>query len=451
MLTRNKLVPVFLVFLLLQPVLDVLTNLLMNTFGINLSLGIIVRTLVMLVFMLFVLKEVFTNKDHSLMFHIAAITFLAAMQLIVTLLFKEGASLGSEITFLVKSVYPVVLIFALFYLMRSKEELHRLSNVVMINGIVISTFILVPTWLNFSFDSYDHGLKGSLGFYSSGNEISAVLMFAYFFSVYTLFFRKGKQTILPFLSVFLITWSSFYVGTKVAIGAILVIAVLFTLAIFIFRMKEVKKTNAAFLAVPFIFSLLFFNGVPAAENSQMAEEQQAARNQKYETPELYYAADDVARISEVVRLREKVNPIITKIVSSRDIYAIETYEDYERAHVMRKLFGLGYAGDYYDDVDVKIIEMDFIDYIFSFGIVGTVYFLLVFVSFLVFTVKAVFSTRGVTRGKILYALFAFLLAMSVSLLAGHIWFAPAVSIYLAAMVIMLYRVTQLDTMPEMKS
>lgn len=384
------------------------------------------------------------------MFHIGAVAFIAGMQFIATLLFKEGASLGSEITFIVKTIYPVVLILALIYLIRSKQDMRSLANVVMINGIVISAFILVPTWLNFSFDSYDHGLKGSLGFYSSGNEISAVLMFTYFFAVYTLFFRKGKQVILPFISVFLITWSSFYVGTKVAIGAILVIAVLFTLAIFLFRMKDVKKLNAAFLAVPFIFSLLFFNGVPAAENSQMAEEQQEARNQKYETPELYYEADDVERIAEVVRLREKVNPIITKIVSSRDIYAIETYEDYERAHVMRKLFGLGYAGDYYDDVDVKIIEMDFVDYVFSYGLVGTVYFLLVFVLFLVYVVKAVFSTHGPTRGKVLYALFAFLLAMSVSLLAGHIWFAPAVGIYLAAMIVMLYRVTQLDTLPNMK-
>lgn len=446
MLTRNKLVPVFLVFLLLQPVLDVLTNLLMNTFGINLSLGIIVRTLVMLGFMLFVFKEVFTNKDRPLLFHMCAVMFIVGMQFIATVLFKEGASFGSEVTFVVKTIYPVVLMFALFYLIRSKEDMQRFSNVVMINGIVISAFILVPTWLNFSFDSYDHGLKGSLGFYSSGNEVSAILMFTYFFAVYTLFFRK--KVLLPLIAVFLITWSSFYVGTKVAIGAILVIAVLFTLAVFLFRIKDVKKWHALFLAVPFAFSLLFFNGIPAAQNSEMAEQQQADRNQKYETPELYYEADDVARIEEVVRLREKVNPIITKIVSSRDIYAIETYEDYERAHVMRKLFGLGYAGDYYDDVDVKIIEMDLIDYIFSYGIVGTVYFIMVALLFLITLTKAVFSTSGATRGKVLYATFAFLLAMAVSTLAGHIWFAPAVSIYLALMVIFLYRVTQLDTLPD---
>lgn len=446
MLTRNKLVPIFLVFLLLQPVLDVLTNLLMNTFGINMSLGIIVRTLVMLGFMLFVFKEVLSNKDRFWMFHVGAIAFIASMQFIATLLFKEGASLGSEITFIVKTLYPVVLMVALFYLIRSKEDIRRFSNVIMINGIVISAFILVPTWLNFSFDSYDHGLKGSLGFYSSGNEVSAILMFTYFFAVYTLFFRKN--VILPLIAVFLITWSSFYVGTKVAIGAILVIAVLFTLAIFLFRIKNVKKWNAIFLVIPFIFSFLFFNGVPAAQNSEMAEEQQEARNQKYETPELYYEADDVARIAEVVRLREKANPIITKIVSSRDIYAIETYEDYERAHMMRKLFGLGYAGDYYDDVDVKIIEMDLFDYLFSYGIVGTVYLLLVIGLFLTTIVKAIFQTSGPTRGKVLYALFAFLLAMAVSTLAGHIWFAPAVSIYLAVMVIFLYRITQLDTLPD---
>src|SRR5699024_9704446 len=66
-----------------------------------------------------------------------------------------------------------------------------------------------------------------------------------------------------------------------------------------------------------------------------------------------------------------ISPLLQKILSSRHLYLQETKDDFMEADILRNAFGLGYAGDY--EQGPKIIEMDFFDLFFSYGIIGTVY------------------------------------------------------------------------------
>lgn len=126
-------------------------------------------------------------------------------------------------------------------------------------------------------------------------------------------------------------------------------------------------------------------------------------------------------------------------------------EYYEKAPMSQKLLGMGYAGNFKTDKltednpteGPKLIERDFHDWFYAFGIIG---FSLLLIPFLYFGVKILFVL--VTRFKkvftVKYALLAAALglALGISYMAGHVLTAPGVSIYFA--VILAYLIVDLE-------
>ncbi|MBJ7988196.1 O-antigen ligase family protein, partial [Bacillus cereus] len=70
------------------------------------------------------------------------------------------------------------------------------------------------------------------------------------------------------------------------------------------------------------------------------------------------------------------------IYSDRDKFLKVYKQYYKDAPLSQKLFGMGYAGNY--TVKIKLIEMDFHDLFFAFGIVG---FLIYLIPLLYFGIK----------------------------------------------------------------
>ena len=117
------------------------------------------------------------------------------------------------------------------------------------------------------------------------------------------------------------------------------------------------------------------------------------------------------------------------------------YKDfYKEAPMSQKLLGMGYAGNY--KADPKLIERDFHDWFYSFGIIG---FILLVVPFLYFGIKfivCVFTKfRQIFTVKYAMVIASILLGLGISFIAGHILMAPGVSFYLV--VIMAYLIVDL--------
>src|SRR5690606_5714689 len=107
----------------------------------------------------------------------------------------------------------------------------------------------------------------------------------------------------------------------------------------------------------------------------------------------------------------------------------------------QKVFGLSQFGRT-DEGDVKsyIVEIDYVDIFFNFGVIGTIlYWSMILVILLA-------SLRNLIRNKLLfelgnpipYILSAILLAFGIGMFAGHVFVSPAVSMYIAIYVAMLY-------------
>ena len=99
------------------------------------------------------------------------------------------------------------------------------------------------------------------------------------------------------------------------------------------------------------------------------------------------------------------------------------YKDfYNEAPMSQKLLGMGYAGNYKEQP--KLIERDFHDWFYSFGIIG---FILLVIPFLYFGIKfiACIFTKFKQIFTVKYAMViaAILLGLGISFMAGHILIA----------------------------
>jgi hypothetical protein len=103
---------------------------------------------------------------------------------------------------------------------------------------------------------------------------------------------------------------------------------------------------------------------------------------------------------------------------------------------------MGYAGNY--TVKIKLIEMDFHDIFFAFGIIGS---LIYFLPFLYFGIKLLLSIitnfKKILTVKYMLLASTIVLSLGIAFMSGHVLTAPSVSIFFV--VILAYLIVDLET------
>ncbi|MDF4766333.1 O-antigen ligase family protein, partial [Vibrio parahaemolyticus] len=179
---------------------------------------------------------------------------------------------------------------------------------------------------------------------------------------------------------------------------------------------------------------------------QLIEDQQTAKKEEKKKEEAKEHKPPVTekekeKAKEKEKVAEKKEETQAIIFSGRQLFE-QMYKDfYKEAPMSQKLLGMGYAGNY--KADPKLIERDFHDWFYSFGIIG---FILLVVPFLYFGIKfivCVFTKfRQIFTVKYAMVIASILLGLGISFIAGHILMAPGVSFYLV--VIMAYLIVDLE-------
>jgi len=394
----NKRNRVIFIIIIIQPVLDLMTALGGES---PVSFGALAKSLLMLFLWLYVVHYLWTKQRKLLWLFIS--TYLAILlMLIVNIVLKNHYDLFAEINFAFKTSYYLTMLYTAISRIDSKVLNKRLiDQAVTINSIIIGVSYWLAIITGTSIESYAYEGVGYAGWFFSANELSVIIILL--LGILLARFQEG-----PALS----TWVAFLllvsmlpmIGTKTAfIGGVLLLIIytLYLLGKYRLRMLQ-NKNSILFIGVVIIFFCLL-PVTPIMSNTAPAETKQIQETTEPQTMD--------------------VSPLIQKILSSRHLYLQETKDDFMEADILRKAFGLGYAGDY--EQEPKIIEMDFFDLFFSYGIIGAILLLLplVYVTVKVFPLK-------LTMAKIIL-LFTLSLCFGVAFLAGHVLFAPAVMTYVA--------------------
>ncbi len=128
------------------------------------------------------------------------------------------------------------------------------------------------------------------------------------------------------------------------------------------------------------------------------------------------------------------------IYSDRDKFLNVYKQYYKDAPLSQKLFGMGYAGNY--TTTPKLVEMDFYDLFFAFGIVGFLMYLLPLLYFgIKIFIRIITNFKKLLNVKHMLLANTLVLSLGIGFMSGHVLTAPAVSIFFV--VILAYMIVDL--------
>lgn len=374
--------------IILLPIIDIATAF---TEEWTLSIGAIIRTLLMALVMIYVWIIEPLKKQYRLVFLLAYI--LTAVTFVSNFFMKTPFYLMEEVSFMLKVAYFITMISLAIHIITTKQiEQIRFLRVVHIALFIVSSTYWLAYFTNTNLSSYAYVKSGYSGWYFSANELSVIILMLFaLVLVYFLHTWTNLTTFTIIITLFIFPM----IGTKTALygGLILFIPVL----LYAFFKQKWKQAITLGILLGLLFVYIPFS---AASTNQL----------------------DTANYHEVDTEEQQHS-----LLSSRDVYLETTLKDYRQAPFIRQMVGLGYAGDY--EKAAKTIEMDFYDLFFSFGWLGTIILLL----------PLVLLGYKITRWKLtfsyMYSMGALLLTIGISYVAGHVLFAPAVMSYVALLVI----------------
>lgn len=400
----NKIVAIF---LLLQPILDLLTGVCVNTFHMNITIGIIIRVL-FLAIMCFIVLFIFKKKHLVIPYLIIGLYFVFYT---VGMIIYKDSNLLTEIQNLVRVFYFPILLLSL-YSIRDKIRISNLTLLTMVLLYII--FIFIPTILGVGYKSYQITKAGTLGFYNSANEISGII--SILTPIMFVIFYKSKK-IVP-----LVIYSIMYlvvilmIGTKTPLLTLGITGFISLIYYWRYAIKE-KKFKQLFISLVVIIvgcvSLVII--IP--------------KTNFYKNIKTHLNYLGLEHVTEVFKDKDLVDHFI---FSSRLKFMSNKAFLYRESSTYEKIFGMGYIND---EKETKLIEMDYFDIYYSHGLVGFVVFFLI-VLIILYKILEDRVTKGYENGMKLLSLF---LIIFLAFFTGHIITAPAVSYIVIIMILSLWR------------
>lgn len=367
--------------LIISPIMDNLNGYLLLSRR-NSNISVMFKTLIFLFCLLMIFKSI-TEKR---IIEIFGMIFLFALQLVIFEINYNGG-LNDNFSSLIKLLTPIVIAMAA----HSLESYDR-ATVVCIDKVArfycwfFPLSLLIPFVFNIGFSTYRGGV-GSKGFYFAGNEISIIMVMIFAMEIEK---YKRNKTKANFLNMILGAASLLYIGTKTAYISLIVFILLA-----LYSEKNInKKVLNIILMVPSIFGGLWY---------------------------VINNVNTVTRIIETIVWKYVTSSArgVSFWLSGRELRISRAIElVYDKNLIGNILIGIGSAAA---EKGLNIlIEMDLLDLFIRFGLIVSI----VIIGFYVKNMKLIMKTKN-----ILYIMGS-ALACGASVFAGHMIFAPMVSMVL---------------------
>lgn len=406
----SKLILIFLIF---QPIIDVMTAFSINYFKLSFTFGMVVRFL----FLLFCLCYIFfmnKEKNKKIIYIYFAMLILYSVLFVTNIYFNEGRSfIFFNISNLLKVIYiPVVLIF--FYLSYKEKKLNIDCSYFGKIYLIYLFFIFVPNILGIGFNAYEVTKKGSIGFFYTANEVSAIISILMPF--YLCYVKNMSNKLFKVILFLIFLYVLFSIGTKsplLSLGIILICYLFITFGK-LYKKKDYKKISCIFCLLV-VFLLCFIIIIPQTN--------------------FYKNIDMHLKYLKVDSIDDMTKPKIIDrfIFSERLTFLSSTNDIYKNKNIISKLFGIGYTNN---GLEMKTIEMDYVDIFYHHGIVGFIITLLPYIILVFYIVRDYVFYKKKKDTKIY--LLSFILSIILAFFTGHVLLSSGVFIFVALVMNMFY-------------
>lgn len=373
------------VFLIISPFLDLFTSIGIKYNIDQLTIGIIIRGLFMLLMIYYsiFLKD---NKKQTIIFLSVIFTYIA---LFLTKTILTNGNITYETTVIFKTFYFIILSITLINLEKPIDTKYYIA--------CFTTYLLlvfIPNILNIGFNSYEIAKVGQVGWFNSANEISTILSILTPILIVYLMTKKNKILSVLYLIIILITF--FSIGTKVPILSLAIICAFYLLYSLykLIRKKDTKKIAFILsgLLIVIISMIIFLPKTSFYKNIKIHLE--------------YLEVDNIVEIFTDTELIDHF------LLGSRLKLLSQNIKTYKESSTIEILLGIG--------AEHRQSEMDFFDIFINYGIIG---FALIATILIILIIRQ--KPKYTTNTKL-----SLLLAITIAFLSGHVLVSPAVSIFI---------------------
>ena len=400
---KNNMSIILSIFLILQPVLDLITGICVNTLNLDITFGVIIRML-FLVFLCLTVLFVYQKKRVLIPYSIIGIYFL--LYLLGMILYKDS-SLLPEIKNLVRTFYFPILLITLYPI---KDDI-KISNMTLLTVLFLYLiFLFIPTLFGLGYKAYQITKVGTLGFFNSANELSGLvsILTPFMFMI----FKQSKKVVPIVLLSILYLAVILMLGTKtplLALSFTILMSLLFVWGNW-FKQKKYK---------PFLQSIgVILVGIAALLLV-------IPRTNFYKNIRTHLNYLGLEHVTDVFKDTYFIDHFI---FSSRLQFLDNKSNIFYHAPKYEQIFGIGYINDL---KETKLIEMDYFDIYYSHGPVG----FLIFFMITLYVLYRVLNNRKDNSYEYLMKSTSMFLIIFLAFFTGHIITAPSVSILVVIIVL----------------
>lgn len=420
-------------FILIQPIIDIITSIMINEFNLSISLGMIIR----FVFFLYTFIYIFQNRDKKINIYLLIWIVYGSISLIGNYMLKENFNIISHGVSLIKMFYfPCLLLF--YYLYFKKHE--EINKAVFVDtSILVGLSLILSVTTKTTYCSYASRIDclkyGVLSWFNSANEYGIILIALLGLTLVN--FIK-KTNVFNIIALMIISLFLAVLGTKTSyiglIGVLLVYSIYFIITCLINHAK-LNQINKLIYIIVILCSVFFMTDCLPIYTNLVKKYDQVTEEVNKDYCE---NKTDTDKKTEEEKEETVKNTIM---FSGRDDFVKINKQIYKNSTLFNKLFGITNQGNYLNGEEYNhIVERDFHDLLIIYGIFGfiielilPVYLIIKIIKKIIKNMKILLSDEIILIGLVLGMI------LIISFIAGHCLFQPAVSIYLAYLFNILYK------------
>lgn len=393
---------IIIIYLLLSPIIDIITSVLLNYFHISFTLGMVIR-LPFLVFIMWSTVYVYNRKNIVGYYILVLIYFW--LYTISIFKYKSGIVLFSEIQGLIKTFYFPTLLLSLYTI---KDDIEISWKTIFYSSVIYVALVFFPMLFNIGYESYKITKEGTVGFFNSANEISGIISIT---TPFLFLLLKNKINLMKIVYMIIYMIVILNIGTKTPILAF-ILSVCFVIVWIIKKLWEKKKKKFIF-AIVGVFLILISSVIIILPKTTF-----------YKNIKVHLEYLGINNVEDILKNPYNIDHFI---FSQRLTFLNTRHKQYIESSIYEKNVGIGYN---INNKKARIVEIDYYDVFYSHGIIGTILFFSPYLYVLFNILKKERKDYFAYIKKISIFLICIL-----SFFTGHIIISPSVSTFAALIIL----------------
>ena len=393
---------IIIIYLLLSPIIDVITSVLLNYFHISFTLGMVIR----LFFVIFIMWSTIYvyNKKNVVGYYILVLIYFW-LYLISIFKYKSGIVLFSEIQGLIKTFYFPILLLSLYNI---RDDITISWKTIFYSSAIYIVLVFFPMLFNIGYESYKITKEGTVGFFNSANEISGIISIT---TPFLFILLKNKINLMKIIYIIIYMIVILNIGTKTPILAF-ILSVCLVLVWIVRKLWEKKKKKLIF-AIVGVFLVLISSVIIILPKTTF-----------YKNIKVHLEYLGINNVEDILKNPYNIDHFI---FSQRLTFLNTRHKQYIESSIYEKSVGIGYN---INNKKARIVEIDYYDVFYSHGIIGTILFFSPYLYVLFNMLKKEKKDYFAYIKKI-----SIFLICVLSFFTGHIIISPSVSTFAALIIL----------------